>query len=118
MIDKRMEDLPKTNERATVAATPHWWVYLVRCADQSIYTGIATDVSRRLAEHRAGGARAARYLRGRGPLRLLVAQPVGDHGAALRVEWRIKRLTANEKAEFASAPSLLRSFIDGASADS
>ena len=92
---------------------PTWWVYLVLCGDRSIYTGIAIDVARRLSEHREGGARAARYLRGRGPLRLLIAQPVGQHGDALRLEMKIKRLGSDAKRQLANEPDTLRRIIDG-----
>ena len=70
----------------------NWVVYILRCADGSLYTGIATDVARRMNEHRARGARGAKYLRGRGPLRLVWQRRIGDSSLALRVERRIKRL--------------------------
>ena len=73
-----------------------WSVYLVRCADGSLYTGIATDVERRLQEH-DGGERGAKYLRGRGPLRLELACEIGDRSAASRIEYRIKRLSRADK---------------------
>ncbi|HET9481769.1 MAG TPA: GIY-YIG nuclease family protein [Candidatus Polarisedimenticolia bacterium] len=69
-----------------------WSVYMVRCGDGSLYTGIAIDVKRRLAEHSRGGARCARYLRRRGPLELVLTRPVGAKGLALGVEARIKML--------------------------
>ena len=67
----------------------NWSVYLVRCGDGTLYTGIATDVDRRLEEHRAG--RGARYLRGRGPLRLALRREIGDRALALRGEARGKK---------------------------
>jgi putative endonuclease len=76
-------------------STADWQLYLVRCADGSLYTGIATDVERRFAEHQAG--RGAKYLRGRGPLQLVYRQPAGDRGQALRLELAIKRLSKQEK---------------------
>ena len=54
------------------ADTTTWSVYLVRCSDNSLYTGIATDVARRFAEHQAQGPKTARYLRGRAALTLVV----------------------------------------------
>ena len=54
-----------------------WFIYIIRCADGSLYTGITTDVSRRFAEHARSGPRAARYLRGRGPLTLVFWAPRG-----------------------------------------
>ncbi len=74
-----------------------WHVYLVRTAQGTLYAGIATDVERRLREHEAGGARAAKYLRGRGPLALVLSHEVGPRELALRVERRIKRLPRAQK---------------------
>jgi putative endonuclease len=69
-----------------------WHVYLIRCRDGALYTGIATDVSRRLAEHQRGGGRGAKYLRGKGPLRIVLKKAIGRRGLALKIESRIKRL--------------------------
>ena len=69
---------------------PVWTVYMVRCHDDSLYTGIAVDVARRFAEHQAQGARTARYLRGRGPLELVYTVEVPDRSDALKLEYRIK----------------------------
>lgn len=74
-----------------------WSVYLVRCADGTLYTGVATDVERRVQEHERGAGRGAKYLRGRGPLELLLEHAVGDRGEALRVEAAIKRLSRARK---------------------
>lgn len=79
-----------------------WHVYLVRCRDGALYAGIATDVDRRLDEHRTG--RGARSLRGRGPLELVLARPVGDRGRALRIEARFKTLAKAEKERLAVDP--------------
>ncbi|ADE54528.1 Excinuclease ABC C subunit domain protein [Coraliomargarita akajimensis DSM 45221] len=74
-----------------------WWVYMIRCADDSLYAGVATDVERRFAEHAGGGPKAAKYLRGRGPLVLVYRCELGDRSAALKEEVRIKRLSKAEK---------------------
>lgn len=71
-------------------------LYILRCADGSLYTGITLDVSRRLEEHR-NGVRGAKYLRGRTPVELVFEQPAGDRAAALRLEHRVKRLNKHEK---------------------
>jgi len=89
-----------------------WWLYLIACRDESIYTGIAVDVGRRLAEHRAGAPRGARYLRGRGPLRLLVAVPVGNRSEASTAEYWIKRCSAAQKRGFARDPAALYTRIE------
>ena len=73
-----------------------WYVYILGCGDGTLYTGITTDVQRRLAVHRCG--RGAKYTRGRGPLTLLYQEAVGDHPEALRRERQIKALTREEKA--------------------
>ena len=73
-------------------------LYIVRCADGALYTGIAADVEKRLAEH-ASGARGAEFLRGRGPLEVVFAEAVGDRASALRLEHRVKRLTRAQKLE-------------------
>lgn len=93
----RQAESPSNPEPGTTAADsdPVWHLYLLRCRDGSLYTGITTDVARRLAEHSAG--RGARSLRGRGPLELVFSQPVGDRGTALRLEYRVKRLSRPEK---------------------
>ena len=76
-----------------------WSVYLVRCADGSLYTGVATDVERRVEEHERGDGKGAKYLRGRGPLDLVLEHAVGARGDALRLEARIKKLSRARKEE-------------------
>lgn len=83
-----------------------WSVYLLRCADGSLYTGIALDVMRRLEEHERG-LRGAKYLRGRGPLRLELSRVVGSRGLALRAERGIKRLPKSRKEALVSDPRRL-----------
>ncbi len=67
-----------------------WYLYLVRCGDGSLYTGVSNDVARRLQAHRRG--RGARYLKGRGPLLLARKVRVGTRSEALRVERKVKRM--------------------------
>ena len=74
-----------------------WSVYLVRCRDGTLYTGIAADVCRRIEEHRQGEGKGAKYLRGRGPLQLVLERAIGERGLALRVERRIKKLPKARK---------------------
>ncbi|MCD6728264.1 MAG: GIY-YIG nuclease family protein [Solirubrobacteraceae bacterium] len=66
------------------------WVYVLRCADDSLYTGWTVDLDRRLAAHQAGSA--SRYTRSRRPVSLAAAWEVDDRSAALREEARIKAL--------------------------
>ncbi len=72
-----------------------WKLYILRCGDGSLYTGITTDVDKRLEAHRAG--KGAKYTRGRGPLELVYREDCGDHSAALRRELEVKALTREEK---------------------
>lgn len=72
-----------------------WYVYVARCADGSLYCGIALDVAARIAQHDAG--KGARYTRGRGPLTVVFTRRCKDKGAALRLEYAIKQLTPREK---------------------
>jgi|TARA_B110000093_G_scaffold32562_1_gene33277 putative endonuclease len=74
-----------------------WSIYMLRCGDDSLYTGVATDVARRLGEHQAQGPKAAKYLRGRAPLKLVYTREVGTRSEALKEEWRIKRLSRAQK---------------------
>jgi putative endonuclease len=78
-----------------------WHLYLIRTKDGSLYTGIATNVARRFAEHQAQGNRCARYLRGRAPLRLVFQRPVGRRSLALKAERRLRRLRKKQKEEIA-----------------
>ena len=73
-----------------------WSVYLLRCGDGSLYTGIATDVSRRVAEHKEG-EKGAKYLRGRGPLDLIFQQEIGERSLAAKIEHRVKRFPKEVK---------------------
>lgn len=71
-------------------------IYILRCADGSLYTGIALDVQRRLEEHRSG-VRGAKYLRGRLPIELVFEIAAGDRSDALRLEHRVKRMSKGDK---------------------
>jgi putative endonuclease len=86
-----------------------WYLYLVRCKDGSLYTGISNDVARRLAAH--AGGRGARYLRGRGPLVLARKLRVGCHGDALRLELRVKRLPRARKEKLVAGKIRLKDLI-------
>ncbi|MFZ9885869.1 MAG: GIY-YIG nuclease family protein [Myxococcota bacterium] len=72
-----------------------WFVYLLTCADGSLYCGATNDPLRRLAQHHAG--RAARYTRARGVVAMVFLEEVESKGAALSLEARIKRLPAAQK---------------------
>ena len=72
-----------------------WSVYILRCGDGTLYTGVAKDVHARLETHRSG--KGAKYTRGRGPLELVYEESCSDKGAALKRELEIKKLTRDEK---------------------
>ena len=72
-----------------------WSVYMLRCADGSLYTGIAKDVSRRIAQHNSG--RGAKYTKPRRPVALAHREDGYAHGDALRREYAIKKLSRREK---------------------
>jgi putative endonuclease len=73
----------------------YWFVYIARCADDTLYTGVARDVQERLLAHNAG--RGARYTRGRGPLVLCAVRRCASQGEALRLELAVKRLPRADK---------------------
>ena len=72
-----------------------YYLYILRCGDNSLYTGITTDVARRLAAHQSG--KGAKYTRGRGPLTLVYQEELPDKPSALRRELAVKALTSEEK---------------------
>ena len=72
-----------------------WYLYVLRCGDGSLYTGITVDVQARLSQHREGTG--AKYTRGRGPLELVYVEDCEDHSQALKRECQIKALSKTEK---------------------
>jgi len=82
----------------------NWSIYIIRCgADNTLYTGISTDVDRRFETHAAGGPKSAKYLRGRGPLELVYRRVIGTHSEALIEERRIKALSKSQKLQMIRA---------------
>lgn len=72
-----------------------WYLYMLRCGDGSLYTGITTDVEKRFEAHSAG--KGAKYTRGRGPLEIVYREVCGDHSTALKRELELKKLSRPEK---------------------
>ena len=68
-----------------------WYLYILRCGDGTLYTGITTDVEKRLEVHRSG--KGAKYTRGRAPLELVYREECGSHSDALKRESAVKKLT-------------------------
>ena len=74
-----------------------WYVYIVRCGDGSLYTGITTDVDRRIAEHNHSNSAGARYTRARRPVVLVYQEILASRAAAARREALIKRMSSRRK---------------------
>jgi len=72
-----------------------WYVYIVRCSDESLYTGVAKDVNARIARHNEG--KGAKYTRSRRPVRLVYSEFAEDRGAALKRELQIKTMSSTVK---------------------
>ncbi|KVX52823.1 GIY-YIG nuclease family protein [Burkholderia cepacia] len=86
-----------------------WFLYLIECADDSVYTGITTDVAARFDEHASG--KGARYTRSRKPRAVLASFPLPDRSIASRAEYWVKRLTAAQKRELAAGIRTLESVL-------
>lgn len=74
-----------------------WWVYIIRTRENKLYTGVSTDVDRRFNEHSASGTKAAKALRGKGPLDLVFKQSLSGRSEALMVEAKIKKMQRQDK---------------------
>jgi len=75
----------------------HWFVYMLHCADGSLYTGVTTDLERRLREHNEDNRLGARYTRARRPVQLAWHEQLADRSGALRREIEVKRLPRRHK---------------------
>lgn len=85
-------------------AAPVWQVYIVRCADGTLYTGVSTDVARRVAEHNGCGKPGARYTRARRPVTLVYQEAAADRSAAAKREYAIKHMGRSAKLALTSRP--------------
>jgi putative endonuclease len=81
----------------TTSANTPWFLYMVRCADDTLYTGITTDVQRRLEEHNGDDRIGARYTRARRPVVLVYSEPAESRSTAASREAAIKKLTRQQK---------------------
>tara|TARA_R100000005_G_scaffold94384_1_gene72161 strand:- start:8729 stop:9025 length:297 start_codon:yes stop_codon:yes gene_type:complete len=84
-------------ESGVIATESTWVVYLLRCVDGSLYTGVTVDMRRRLAQHNGERSGGPRYTRGRRPVQLLWSEPAADRATAQRREAAIKRLSRDAK---------------------
>ncbi|WP_017844105.1 GIY-YIG nuclease family protein [Burkholderia pseudomallei] len=89
-----------------------WYLYLIECADGSVYTGITTDVAARFDKHAQGAG--ARYTRARKPRAVLASFELADRSSASRAEYWVKRLTAVQKRELAAGTRTLESVLPAA----
>lgn len=88
---------PAPPKPTPIKSAPLWYLYLVRCANGHLYTGVTTDVARRFSEHQSGGIKSAKYLRGKGPLTLMYQEKVGTRSDALKREIAVKKLSRAQK---------------------
>ena len=88
-----------------------WYLYMVRCDDGSLYTGISTDVAHRFAQHRGEGDAGSKYLRGRVPLTLVLQKNLGSKSLALKVERKVKKLSKARKEELIRADTNIDKII-------
>ena len=74
-----------------------WYVYIIRCNDHTLYTGVTNDLQRRIAEHNLGGNRGAKYTRPRRPVHLAYQEELPSRSAACKREYQIKQLSVHKK---------------------
>lgn len=86
-----------TNETGAAAESGNWFVYILRCADNSLYTGITTDISKRLDQHNGVIKNGAKYTRARQPVTLVYQEEMPSRSLACRREAAIKSLKKTEK---------------------
>lgn len=81
-----------------------WYLYIIRCYDGSLYTGISMSIARRFAEHQRQEEAGSKYLKGRGPLTLVFQARLGGRSLALQVESRVKKLSKVRKEKLVGVP--------------
>lgn len=104
----------KDNEKAVVelkTAQRGYFVYLLRCVDDSLYAGITTDVDRRFAEHLTGGRKGAKYTGSHTPKEMEAVWKVENRSVASKLEWRLKHLTKQQKEALCKEPERLFEFV-------
>ena len=77
----------------------NWHIYIVKCADNSLYTGVAKDIAKRIDEHNFDDKKAAKYTRVRRPVTLVYSEVHENRSSALKREWQIKALNRHKKLE-------------------
>lgn len=76
----------------------HWYVYILRCSDKTLYTGITNNLERRVKQHNSG--KASKYTRGRGPVKVVKVFHVDTKSAALKMEYKIKQMSKEDKLKY------------------
>lgn len=88
-----------------------YYVYVLRCVDDSLYTGITTDVKRRFAEHLSDGLKGAKYTKAHTPKEIAAVWQVENRSVASKLEWRLKHLTKAQKEFLCKEPERLSEFV-------
>lgn len=96
-IDQKVRKALKQWMVQLEAEKAEWYLYMIRCQDGSLYTGISNDVTSRFEKHRDMGKQGAKYLRGKGPLKLVFQKKIGTKSAALKMEQKIKKMSKSQK---------------------
>lgn len=94
---KTSETADADQPEATAPPDTTFWVYVVRCADDTLYTGVARNVEKRIAEHNGAGTRGARYTAARRPVSLVYQASFANRSLAQQEEARIKSLSRSDK---------------------
>ena len=89
----------------------NWFLYLIRCKNGRLYTGITTDVERRFEEHRNGKKKGSKCLRGKAPLKLVMKKKVGNRSMALKIEAKVKKLPKTKKELFVDGKIKIREIM-------
>jgi putative endonuclease len=95
-----------------------WYLYMIRCRNGSLYTGISTDVGLRFTQHQGKGGTGSKYLKGKGPLSLVFEKKMGSKSLALKVEGRIKKLPKAKKERLVGYPVYIKDIVKQARAPS
>jgi putative endonuclease len=93
--------------RRSRARARSWFVYVARCADDTLYCGITNDLAARLAAHNAG--KGARYTRSRRPIAIVASRRYASKGRALQLEHRVKQLSREQKQRLIATPAMFAS---------
>ncbi|AOE49616.1 GIY-YIG nuclease family protein [Kangiella sediminilitoris] len=91
-----------------------WHLYILRCKDGTLYTGITNNLERRFEEHQSNGPRCAKYLRGRQPVTMIYHTSFKNKSLALKAEIKVKKLTASQKKLLASGQLVIHEIADTA----